>query len=284
MQNLIVDEQFKELLPVLDAETFASLEVNILLYGVRDPIVVWNGIVIDGHNRYAICLKHDLPFHTVEMEFSSREEVLIWIIWNQILRRNLSSIQLGYFRGVHYRADITITSELRGRNQYSEDRSQNETNPQNSATARRLAEQYNVSRSTILRNARMSEAIDAIGEVSPEAKNKILSGEVRINKNMLERLASDQTGDIAEIAARVEDGSFVRKRADNSGADATDNDANPQDSISTSSMNPFEATIARISEELVSELRKQTTNGNTGELKSALRSYIAMLEDLYSQI
>ena len=95
MPDLIIDEQFKELLPALDAESFASLERNVLLYGVRDPIVVWNGIVIDGHNRYAVCMKHDLLFHTVKMEFSTREEVLIWIIWNQILRRNLSSILSG---------------------------------------------------------------------------------------------------------------------------------------------------------------------------------------------
>jgi len=49
-------------------------------------------------------------------------------------------------------------------------------------------------------------------------------------------------------------------------------------------MNPFESTIARISEELVTELRKHATGSNTGELKSALRSYITMLEELYSQI
>jgi len=283
MRKLIIDEQFKELLPVLDEETFANLEENIILYGVRDPIVVWNGIVIDGHNRYEICMKHNLPFHTVEMEFPSREEVLIWIVWNQILRRNLTTIQLGYFRGLHYRADKTIVSKLRGRNQYSEVRPQNGVNPQNNTTARRLAEEHNVSRNTILRNARMSEAIDAIGEVSPEAKSKILSGEVRVNKNMLEQLAADPTGDVAGIATSIEDGSFTR-RQQKDGTGVIDSKTNLPGSANTSGMNPFEATIARISEELVSELRKQTTSSNSGELKTALRSYITMLEDLYSQI
>jgi len=284
MMDLIIDEQFKELLPALDAETVASLERNILLHGVRDPIVVWNGIVIDGHNRYMICKKHDIPFHIVEMEFASREEVLIWIIWNQILRRNLSPIQLGYFRGVHYRADITIMSELVGRNQYSEGRTQNGVKPPTNTTARRLANQYNVSRNTILRNARMSEAIDAIGEVSPEAKSKILSGEVKINKNMLERLASDKNGELTEVASQIEDGSFMKKSPKGSDVDVSDSNVNSPGSSGATGMNPFESTIARISEELVTELRKHATSSNTGELKSALRSYITMLEELYSQI
>jgi ParB family chromosome partitioning protein len=51
-----------------------------------------NEILIDGHNRHAICTKHDLPFETVEMEFDGRNEAEIWIIDNQTGRRNLENI------------------------------------------------------------------------------------------------------------------------------------------------------------------------------------------------
>ena len=41
MHEIILDEEFKTLLPALDAETFKGLEENILQYGVRDPVVLY---------------------------------------------------------------------------------------------------------------------------------------------------------------------------------------------------------------------------------------------------
>ena len=54
MQEIIIDEEFKSLLPALDPRTYLELEENLLQNGCRDAIVLWNGILIDGHNRYAI--------------------------------------------------------------------------------------------------------------------------------------------------------------------------------------------------------------------------------------
>ena len=93
MSEIIIDEQFKSLLPALDAKTYALLEENLLLNGCMYPLVVWNGILIDGHNRYEICTKNNIPFKTVDKEFASRDEVLIWIISTQVSRRNLTPIQ-----------------------------------------------------------------------------------------------------------------------------------------------------------------------------------------------
>jgi hypothetical protein len=47
----------------------------------------WN--LVDGHNRHTICTKHNLQFNVVEMPFDSRNDVCIWIIQNQLGRRNL---------------------------------------------------------------------------------------------------------------------------------------------------------------------------------------------------
>jgi len=103
------------LLPPLDKEAFRLLEENILENGCRDPLVVWNGILIDGYNRYKICSEHNIPFKTVDKEFESREEVLIRISRNQVSRRNLMPIQLSHYRGLHYNADKKIQ---RTNNQY----------------------------------------------------------------------------------------------------------------------------------------------------------------------
>ena len=267
MQNIIIDEEFKALLPALDPDIFTELESNIIQYGVRDPIVLWGDVLIDGHNRYAICQKHDLPFHTVSMEFSSREDVLIWIINNQIARRNLTPIQLAHLRGLHYRADRRIISNTDGKNQFTEVGSQNENQPRLQRTATRLADKYNVSQNTILRNSKMSEAIDAIGDASPLAKQMVLSGEVRIDKNVLESLSAASPDEISKIAAQIEDGNYVKEK--------------PQEKAT---MTPFEEAIAKISGELFSKLKKQAKTGDSSELKASLRSYITMLEDLYRNL
>jgi hypothetical protein len=57
VQEIIIDEEFKSLLPELDPITYSALEENIIQNGCRDAIVLWRGILIDGHNRYRICQK-----------------------------------------------------------------------------------------------------------------------------------------------------------------------------------------------------------------------------------
>lgn len=89
--NLIVDDEFKNLIPPLSEEEFNQLEANILRDGIRDPLVIWNGILIDGHNRYYIAQKHNLPFETKELSFEDRAAVISWIIQNQFGRRNIST-------------------------------------------------------------------------------------------------------------------------------------------------------------------------------------------------
>ena len=87
----IIDNEFRTLIPSLTKEEFSQLEANCLENGIQDSIKTWNGIVIDGHNRYEIAKKHGLEFKTEEMEFESRDDVRFWIIKNQLGRRNLSA-------------------------------------------------------------------------------------------------------------------------------------------------------------------------------------------------
>jgi len=87
--DLIIDNEFQVLIPPLSSNEYLTLEENILKDGCRDPLVVWNGILVDGQNRHTICTKHNLKFSIVEKLFDSRNDVRIWIIQNQLGRRNL---------------------------------------------------------------------------------------------------------------------------------------------------------------------------------------------------
>ena len=48
-----------------------------------------HGILLDGHNRFAICTKHGLPYKTIDIQLPDRNAAKVWIIDNQLNRRNL---------------------------------------------------------------------------------------------------------------------------------------------------------------------------------------------------
>ena len=90
---MIIDKEFENLIPQLTDYEFKNLENSIITEGCRDPLVVWGDILIDGHSRYKICLSHNIKFNIIQMDFVSREEVLLWIMRNQLSRRNLNDFQ-----------------------------------------------------------------------------------------------------------------------------------------------------------------------------------------------
>lgn len=92
-KELKIDKEFKELIAPLSDDEFSQLKLNILSDGCRDPIVVWNGIIVDGHNRYRICTENNIPFKTISMNFTDRSEVIMWMLKNQLGRRNLNDFQ-----------------------------------------------------------------------------------------------------------------------------------------------------------------------------------------------
>lgn len=95
--SIIVDDEFRSLIPPLSPDEYSQLEENIVRDGIRDPLVVWhvpNGddILIDGHNRFEISIKHaGIPFQIKRMDFLDRDAAKQWIILNQFGRRNLSA-------------------------------------------------------------------------------------------------------------------------------------------------------------------------------------------------
>ena len=91
---LKIDPEFAALIPAPDAEELKWLEESIKKEGCTDPLIVWNGTIIDGHNRYNICTRLGIPFSYQEKEdLSDRNEVKAWIIERQLSRRNLTKYQ-----------------------------------------------------------------------------------------------------------------------------------------------------------------------------------------------
>lgn len=92
--KLNIDFDFKNILPPLTTTEYMELEKSIKEKGVLSPILVWNGYIVDGHNRYEICTTNGIDnFPIKEVEFNNKEEVLEWILSHQLGRRNLTDFQ-----------------------------------------------------------------------------------------------------------------------------------------------------------------------------------------------
>src|ERR1039457_3114820 len=88
-----VDDEFRSLIPPLSGEEYHQLEANLIAHGCRDALVVWRGLLLDGHNRLAICNRHGIAYDTTELDLPDREDAKLWIEENQIGRRNLTTDQ-----------------------------------------------------------------------------------------------------------------------------------------------------------------------------------------------
>ena len=121
MKTLKINKEFSELIPHLQPEEYILLEESIQKEGCRDPIFIWNDTIIDGYNRYQICKKHKIEYKTKEIKFKDNNEAKIWIINNQLARRNLSAyakVELNLILedilspGQGYRSDLEPLSNL----------------------------------------------------------------------------------------------------------------------------------------------------------------------------
>lgn len=92
-RDLIIDPEFAALIPPLTPDEFSGLEKSILEEGCRDAIIVWGNIIVDGHNRFNICSKHNIPYRTEYRDFPNRETAMLWMLQNQLSRRNLNDFQ-----------------------------------------------------------------------------------------------------------------------------------------------------------------------------------------------
>ena len=102
--HLAIDPEFASKIPPLREEELKQLEENILADGVViNPLIVWNGVIVDGHNRYHILQKHpEIQVTTYEKAFSDRYAAIAWICKNQLGRRNLTPEQRKYLIGKQY--------------------------------------------------------------------------------------------------------------------------------------------------------------------------------------
>ena len=102
MQELKINPTFRDLIPPLSPYELEALEAEIRHWArAYAPIITWNGTIVDGHHRYEICKKYNLPFKVQRVEdahnvkFEDENDAEIWILENNFARRNLNDFLKG---------------------------------------------------------------------------------------------------------------------------------------------------------------------------------------------
>ena len=162
-------------------------------------MIVWGNTLVDGHNRYAILQKHpEIYFSTMPLPFESREEVLAWICKNQLGRRNLTPEQKYYLMGKQYEAE----KAAHGGDRKSSDAKSSSLNANlidSTKTCDRIAAENGVSKDTVIRASKYMRGVEIAEELMPGLKQSILSGQTKVSKADIHRLAKAAYYDRAQI-------------------------------------------------------------------------------------
>ena len=237
LKKLQIDDEFKHLIRPLKRKEFLQLEQNLLADGCRDPIVIWNDVIVDGHNRYEICTRHGIPFYTKDMEFECREAAIAWICANQLGRRNITEETRKFLIGMQYESE-KVVSRIRnklGRNQHSEpipDEADDDTVCRH-WTAQRIAAENNVSAATVQKYAIFTRACEEIGKKEPKLVPKILSGQYKLSHKNIVTMAELPAEDLRRINRKIDrnPGDFMQYKSTRNSSNAGKYEAIPTSEI-----------------------------------------------------
>ena len=203
LNQLKIDPEFQNQINPPSFEETHQLEMNILKEErVLNPIITWNGYIVDGHTRYQILRKYPfIPFEVIEKEFSSRYEALVWICKNQLGRRNLTPEQKKFLIGKQAKAEKQIRA-FHG-NQYTlaseSGLVQNEPDRTKHGSRSKVAAEHGTSESYVYRAEQFVKGVEAV----PGAQEEILSGKLRATDREISSIAKVPKEKRPEVVAEL---------------------------------------------------------------------------------
>lgn len=206
MEQLKIDPEFRDKIPPLTDAEFEQLRENILADGeVYEPLVVWNGTIVDGHNRYKIVQEHpEIPYRVKKMEFSDKWSAFDWMYKKQLGRRNLTDEQKTYLLGKLYEARKNTQGGDRKSSRQNDDL-------KGMRTKDIIAIEVGVGSKTVERAEKFSKGVDALKEVSEEAAEKIMSGNSGAAKSEVSEIPNMTEDEKKQFAEDVVSGE-IKKR------------------------------------------------------------------------
>ena len=215
MKEYRIDPKLNGILPELSKADYKALEQSLLVDGFKGaPIMVWGDVIVDGHNRYEICKKHNIPYEVKSVEFASEEDAIIWMVRQQLGRRSLTSLQrikiVEEYRPF-YKKKAQKNKSLNGGNKKS--KSENSTTPiakeEKIDVRAELAKDADVSTNTY------SKGVEILKSGNEELINETISGQKSINKafNELRKNAdAEKTDNDSALNSELKDLKEVQRK------------------------------------------------------------------------
>lgn len=197
--SFTVDDRLRSYMTPLREDEFKQLEENIRTHGCQSPLIVWNGILLDGHNRYSICSELGLPYRVEQIELDSFEAAEAWIEENQLGRRNLTADQFAYYVGRKY----ARLKKAHGGDRKTDDAiSSRQNDDLNLKTSSIVAAQHGIGARTVERAASYAADVDTAADALGDGvRSAILSGN--------ESLTRKDVSEIAKVAADAKEQRLV---------------------------------------------------------------------------
>lgn len=203
--ELKIDPEFRDKIPPLTDAEFEQLRENILEDGeVYEPICVWNGTIVDGHNRWKVIQENpDIPFRVKEMDFPDKWAAFDWVYKKQLGRRNLTDEQRAYMIGKMYEARKKSHGNHAQRGddgKYLIDQN-DPIGDKPKSTAEAIGREVGVAEPSVKRWEKFAKGVDAIRQDAPEVAEKILSGKSTTFKSSVinyPKLEPEQQADFLE--------------------------------------------------------------------------------------
>lgn len=186
-----INEEFQKLIPPLTMEEYSRLEESIKTEGCRDALVFWGETLIDGHNRLKVCQKNNISYEKYYVKFEDENQAKIWIINNQLARRNLKAKQRLDLMGLLYnleKQDVGI---------YDHDQMGKKAP---SRTSEKIAEKFDVDESTVRKAEKFHESLNIIEDnIGKDVRSEITTGKIKSTVQDIKQLADYEP----EIQQRV---------------------------------------------------------------------------------
>ena len=280
-KKIQIDEELKDLLPRLSEDDSNSLTQSLIENGFDQKfgrIKVWFpenndgiGYIVDGHNRYKICSKNGIELSDYCFEpvfFDSKEDVIKWMLENQLARRNLQTIQriaiAEKYRPIFEKQAKERQSEYHG-NQYDKKREV----PQNFVEVQNRKKQDNET------NAKLAKMADVNRETYRQAKRVLDSDNEEVKRRVLSGKTSISAG-YRELRNNSNENSVPKKEEKNT----------PEQRIieADNRMNEIDRKIADLKNERENLMRKRSMIFESLDIECELKYEFFISDDNYLEL
>ena len=192
-----IDPEFVDLAAPMDDATREALRASLRSEGCRDALVVWaeQDILLDGHNRLALCREHGVAYRVTKLSFADRASAMEWFVAAQRQRRSLTPHWATYYLGRQYNAERRENG-ARGNGKLGQ------SDP--ARTSARLAAESGVGEKTVRRAAAFAEAVDRLERAVPRSRRAVLNREIKLSRRQIEQALEDGATTLDDLREATE--------------------------------------------------------------------------------